>query len=45
MRERERLDGFEPVSPELVLVDPELAARLLMKKGFRLVGETDLRTA
>jgi hypothetical protein len=22
-----RLDGFEPISPELVLVDPELAAR------------------
>jgi hypothetical protein len=27
MREGERLDGFEPISPELVLVDPELAAR------------------
>ena len=24
----ERPDGFEPVSPELVLVDPELAARV-----------------
>jgi hypothetical protein len=22
-----RLDGFEPISPELVLIDPELAAR------------------
>jgi hypothetical protein len=28
MREGERLDGFEPISPELVLVDPELAARV-----------------
>jgi hypothetical protein len=28
MRERERLDGSEPISPELVLVDPELAARV-----------------
>ena len=28
MNERERLDGFEPISPELVLVDPELAARV-----------------
>ena len=28
MNEGERLDGFESVSPELVLVDPELAARL-----------------
>lgn len=27
MRRGERPDGFEPVSPELVLVDPELAAR------------------
>jgi hypothetical protein len=27
MRKGERPDGFEPVSPELVLVDPELAAR------------------
>jgi hypothetical protein len=24
----ERLDGSEPISPELVLVDPELAARV-----------------
>jgi hypothetical protein len=28
MNERERLDGLEPISPELVLVDPELAARV-----------------
>jgi hypothetical protein len=28
MQEGERLDGFEPISPELVLVDPELAARV-----------------
>src|SRR6478736_3377203 len=28
MREEERLDGLEPISPELVLVDPELAARV-----------------
>src|SRR5437773_9233621 len=28
MGEGERLDGFEPISPELVLVDPELAARV-----------------
>jgi len=28
MREGERLDGFEPISPELVLVDPELVARV-----------------
>jgi hypothetical protein len=28
MRRGERPDGFEPVSPELVLVDPELAARV-----------------
>ena len=28
MIEGERLDGFEPISPELALVDPELAARL-----------------
>ncbi|SRR6266496_332979 len=28
MREGERLDGLEPISPELVLVDPELAARV-----------------
>jgi hypothetical protein len=28
MREGERLNGFEPISPELVLVDPELAARV-----------------
>jgi hypothetical protein len=28
MNEGERLDGFEPISPELALVDPELAARL-----------------
>jgi hypothetical protein len=27
MRKGERPDGFEPISPELVLVDPELAAR------------------
>ena len=27
MRKGERFDGFEPISPELVLVDPELAAR------------------
>lgn len=27
MRSGEREDGFEPISPELVLVDPELAAR------------------
>jgi len=33
------------VRPALAMYvdDPELAARLLMKKGFRLVGETDLR--
>jgi hypothetical protein len=28
MREGEGLDGLEPISPELVLVDPELAARV-----------------
>jgi hypothetical protein len=28
MRRGESPDGFEPVSPELVLVDPELAARI-----------------
>jgi hypothetical protein len=28
MRGSERLDGLEPISPELVLVDPELAARV-----------------
>ena len=28
MRDEERLDGFGPISPELVLVDPELAARV-----------------
>jgi hypothetical protein len=28
MSEREKLDGLEPISPELVLVDPELAVRL-----------------
>jgi len=28
MRRGESPDGFEPVSPELVLVDPELAARV-----------------
>src|SRR2546430_11580173 len=28
MNDEERLDGFEPISPELVLVDPELAARI-----------------
>jgi hypothetical protein len=28
MREEERLHGLEPISPELVLVDPELAARV-----------------
>jgi hypothetical protein len=28
MRRGEGPDGFEPVSPELVLVDPELAARV-----------------
>jgi hypothetical protein len=28
MNERERLDGSESISPELVLVDPELAARV-----------------
>jgi hypothetical protein len=28
MSEGERRDGFEPISPELVLVDPELAARV-----------------
>ena len=28
MRRGERQDGFEPISPELVLVDPELAARV-----------------
>ena len=28
MRRGKRADGFEPVSPELVLVDPELAARV-----------------
>jgi hypothetical protein len=28
MSRGERPDGFEPVSPELVLVDPELAARV-----------------
>jgi hypothetical protein len=28
MRKGERPDGFEPVSPELVLVDPELARRV-----------------
>jgi hypothetical protein len=28
MNEGERLDGLEPISPELVLVDPELAARV-----------------
>jgi hypothetical protein len=28
MNERERLDGLEPISPELVLVDPELAHRV-----------------
>ena len=28
MNEGERLDGFESISPELVLVDPELAARV-----------------
>jgi hypothetical protein len=28
MMEGERLDGLEPISPELVLVDPELAARV-----------------
>jgi hypothetical protein len=28
MNEGERLDGSEPISPELVLVDPELAARV-----------------
>jgi hypothetical protein len=28
MRRGERLDGSEPISPELVLVDPELAARV-----------------
>lgn len=27
MRRDERDDGFEPISPELVLVDPDLAAR------------------
>lgn len=27
MRKGERPDGLEPISPELVLVDPELAAR------------------
>ena len=28
MNEGERLGGLEPISPELVLVDPELAARV-----------------
>jgi hypothetical protein len=28
MSRGEGLDGFEPISPELVLVDPELAARV-----------------
>jgi hypothetical protein len=28
MSEGERRDGLEPISPELVLVDPELAARV-----------------
>jgi hypothetical protein len=28
MRRGEMLDGLEPISPELVLVDPELAARV-----------------
>jgi hypothetical protein len=28
MSRGERLDGLEPISPELVLVDPELAARV-----------------
>jgi hypothetical protein len=28
MSEGERLDGLEPISPELVLVDPELATRV-----------------
>jgi hypothetical protein len=28
MREGEKLNGFEPISPELVLVDPELAVRV-----------------
>jgi hypothetical protein len=28
MNEGERLDGLEPISPELVLVDPELAVRV-----------------
>jgi hypothetical protein len=28
MNERDRLDGLEPISPELVLVDPELAVRV-----------------
>jgi hypothetical protein len=33
MRRGERPDGFEPVSPELVLVDPELAARVRASPG------------
>jgi hypothetical protein len=33
MRRGESPDGFEPVSPELVLVDPELAARFRASPG------------
>src|SRR4029453_19368316 len=33
MRTGESPDGFEPVSPELVLVDPELAARFRASPG------------
>jgi hypothetical protein len=35
MRRGERPDGFEPVSPELVLVEPELAARVRVSQLSR----------
>jgi hypothetical protein len=36
MSEGERRDGLEPVSPELVLVDPELAARVRASRVDRV---------
>jgi hypothetical protein len=36
----ERLDGLEPISPELVLVDPELAARVRAAPGQHATAAT-----
>lgn len=38
MRRGENQDGFEPVSPELVLVDPDLATRVRASAGEHRAG-------